>query len=106
MTDVKEALGTTLLVVDALDHPHGGRILRVRVTDGEAPSIRSLRGSVLEAVSPRGEESAVRVVGFPLFGGKPTDSRAQATRRLDLIVEPAGDGMPVGLRWEIRIPAA
>lgn len=104
MANVKEASETTLMVVDALDHPHGGRILRVRVTEGEPPPIRTLKGSVLRAVSPRGVESAVRVEGFPVFGGKPSDSRVRVTRRMDLLVKPAADGVPVGLRWEIRIP--
>lgn len=105
MTGVRDATGTTLLVVDALDHPHGGRILRVRVADGEPPTVRSLKGAVLKAVSPDGQESAVRVLGFPLFGGSPSDLRIRATGRADLLVEPASAGPPVGLRWELRIPS-
>jgi hypothetical protein len=96
-------VGTTLLVVDALDHPHGGRVLRVRVTDGDPPTVRSLKGATLTGISPEGEESAVRVKGFPLFGGRPSDGRLRSTGRIDLLVEPASVGPPVDLRWALKL---
>ncbi len=90
---------TEFRVIDALDHPHSGRILRVRLHQGEAPSIRSLKGTTLRAESPRGEQRSVTVRGFALTGGKTSDARLHETGRLDLHVEETGDGPPIGLQW-------
>ncbi len=93
--------GVVFRVLDAMDSPHSGRILRLRLQSGEAPSIRSLRGSELVAVSPTGAQRRVRVKGFAVFGGKPSDDRLARTGRVDLHVEEIGEGDPVGLRWEV-----
>ena len=84
-----------------MDAPHEGRILRLRLQSGEAPSIRSLRGSELRAVSPDGRSVRVRVTGFAVFGGKPSDDRLARTGRVDVQVEELDEGGPVGLRWEV-----
>lgn len=88
-------------VIDALDAPHGGRILRLRLQSGAAPSARTLKGARLRAVSPRGEERVVRVEGFPTFGGRP-DARLR-TGRVDVHVRDEDRGPPVELRWEVRL---
>lgn len=93
--------GVVFGVLDAMDAPHTGRILRLRLQSGEAPSIRSLKGATLTARGPRGQEVALEVKGFPTFGGKPSDDRLARTGRVDLHVEEKGDGGPVGLRWEV-----
>jgi hypothetical protein len=86
-----------------MDAPHSGRILRLRLQAGEAPSVRSLRGAKLRATSPDGRVCTATVTGFALFGGKPTDERIARTGRVDVRVrEDAGDG-PIGLRWEIEL---
>lgn len=90
---------TEFRVIDALDHPHSGRILRIRLSQGEAPSVRSLKGTTLRAQGPRGEERSVRVLGFALTGGKASDARLEETGRLDLHVEETGDGPPISLQW-------
>jgi hypothetical protein len=94
--------GVVFLVLDAMDAPHSGRILRLRLQSGEAPSIRSLRDSELVAVSPEGQECRVRVKGFAVFGGKPSDDRLMRTGRVDVHVEELGPAGPVGLQWEVR----
>jgi hypothetical protein len=94
--------GVVFRVLDAMDGPHSGRILRLRLQSGEAPTIRSLRGAELVAVSPDGRRCRVRVDGFAVFGGKPTDDRLMRTGRVDLHVEELDEGGPVGLRWEVR----
>lgn len=95
--------GVVFRVLDAMDAPHSGRILRLRLQSGEAPSIRSLKGSELVAVSPTGVERRVRVKGFAVFGGKPSDGRLARTGRVDVHVEEIGEGDPVGLRWEVTL---
>ena len=95
----------SFLVLDALDAPHGGQILRLRLQSGEAPPLRSLRGARLAARNPRGTESSVvKVKGFALFGGKASDSRLSRTGRVDIHVTPEpGQGGPVGLQWEVGV---
>lgn len=94
--------GVTFRVLDAMDAPHSGRILRLRLRSGEAPSIKSLKGSTLHATSPDGDECRIRVLGFAAFGGKPSDQRLARTGRVDVHVEELDDTGPVGLRWEVR----
>lgn len=54
------------------------------------------------AVSLEGDECRLRVKGFAVFGGKPSDNRLARTGRLDVHVEELGPDGPVGLRWEVR----
>lgn len=93
------------LVLDAMDAPDGGQILRLRLQSGEAPSLRSLKGARLAARSPRGQNTAeVRVKGFVLFGGRPSDARLTRTGRVDVHVHPdGGNAERVGLKWEVGI---
>ena len=92
----------TFHVLDAMDAPHGGRIVRLRLQSGEAPSIGDLKGARLRATSPDGRTALLRVKGFVVFGGDPSDERLARTGRIDLHVDPEGDGPPVDLRWEVR----
>ncbi|NNF13245.1 MAG: hypothetical protein HKN72_08480 [Gemmatimonadetes bacterium] len=94
--------GVTFRVLDAMDAPHSGRILRLRLQSGEAPSIKSLKGATLTATSPDGDRCDVRVLGFAVFGGKPSDERLARTGRVDVHVEEIDDNGPIGLRWEVR----
>jgi hypothetical protein len=100
-TETANQRGVVFRVLDAMDAPHTGRILRLRLQSGEAPSVRSLKGAELVAVSPSGQRRRVRVKGFALFGGKPSDDRLARTGRVDVHVEEIGEGEPVGLRWEV-----
>lgn len=90
-----------LRVIDILDHPHGGRVARLRLDRGRMSSVRSLRGATLHAHGPEGVERTLRVLGFPETGGKVSDRRLSDTGRVDLHVEEEGDGPPVGLRWAV-----
>jgi hypothetical protein len=91
----------TYRVLDAMDAPHTGRILRLRLQSGEAPSIKSVKGSELSAVSPDGDECRFRVLGFAVFGGKPSNERFARTGRIDVHIEELGPAGPIGLRWEV-----
>lgn len=96
--------GAVFRVLDAMDAPHEGRILRLRLQSGEAPSIKTLKDAELMAKGPDGETSRVRVKGFALFGGKASDDRLARTGRVDVHVDPGADGEPdIGMRWEVRL---
>ena len=95
--------GVVFRVLDAVDAPHSGRILRLRLQAGEAPSIRTLRGATLTARSPDGRTCAAKVLGFALVGGKPSDERLARTGRVDVRVEEAEGQGPVGLQWEVSL---
>ena len=90
-----------LRVIDALDHPHGGRILRTRLAGDTVPSLGDLRGAHFLAKSPAGAERRVKVLGFPITGGKPSNKRIRESGRVDLHVEETGDGAPIDLQWEL-----
>lgn len=99
----QRATAATFKVVDAMNAPHRGRILRLRLQDGTAPTVRELRGGRLRAVSPDGEERHLRVEGFPSFGGRPSDERLARSGRVDVHVTAEGDGAPVGLLWQVSL---
>jgi hypothetical protein len=94
------------LVVDAMDAPHRGRVVRLRLQGGQPPSLRDLKGALLEARSPDGEVETLRVTGFFLPGGRPSESRLNRTGRVDLLVEREnGSGPPnVSSQWEVTGP--
>lgn len=94
-------------VLDALEGPHGGLILRLRLQSGESPSIRRLKGARMKATSPDGsQERFFRVEGFAVFGGHPSDARLARTGRVDIHVTPEGpaEDSPISLRWEVIGP--
>lgn len=91
---------TRMQVIDAMDHPHGGRILRLQLAAGDPPSVRDLKGRFLTLTGPRGAERKVRVASFPVFGGKVSDSRIRETGRVDVLIEaPKADLEDIDLSW-------
>lgn len=98
---------STFRVLESFDHPHGGRILRLRLQGGEAPSLKELKGATLLARGPDGEEDRIKVGGFALFGGKPSDARLIRTGRIDVVLdqEDGGSGDAVVRRWTLSGPA-
>lgn len=94
----------TYRVIDAYDHPHGGRILRLRLGKGETLRVKDLKNSTMTATSADGREERVTVAGFALFGGKPSDSRLARTGRVDIHV--AGEvARQVAVGWTVSGPA-
>ena len=94
----------TFRVLDAMDAPHGGRILRLRLQSGEAPSVKALKGTRMKGVSPdRAAQRYFRIEGFATFGGRPSDDRLARTGRVDVhVVDEEAPGLPpVSLRWEV-----
>lgn len=99
--ETSSRIGISYRVLDAMDAPHSGRILRLRLQSGEAPSVRSLKGSQMSATSPEGVECRFRVLGFAVFGGKPSNDRFARTGRVDVQIEELDDNGPIGLQWEV-----
>lgn len=93
--------GTVLRVLDVLDHPHGGRIARLKLEGGKMPSARSWGGRKLRATGPRGEKGSLEVLGFALTGGKVSDRRLRSTGRVDLHVREAAGSPPLDLTWRV-----
>jgi hypothetical protein len=93
---------TRFRVLDAMPAPHGGRILRLRLQEGDPPALRSLRNATLRASGPDGDTAEADVAGFALFGGKPSAERLARSGRVDVHVtgDSAGD---IGLRWNVEI---
>jgi hypothetical protein len=105
MADQQRDGKTVFRVVDAMDAPHGGRILRLRLIEGKAPSIKSLKGARLLASSPDGRlERWVNVQRFALFGGRKPEKRLTRDGRVDVQVEEEGgdEGSRVGLQWTVQ----
>lgn len=94
--------GVSFRVLDAMDGPHAGRILRLRLQSGDAPAVKSLKGREMLAVSPDDRRCRIRVTGFAVFGGKPSDDRLARTGRIDVQIDELDDTGPVGIRWELR----
>ena len=97
-------------IIDAHDHPHGGRILRLRLLKGEAPAVKELRGASMLCTSPSGDQETVTIEGFAVFGGRPTDARFARTGRIDIHVPAEGEDEagPSGVEagWEAVGPLA
>lgn len=103
MTGLTQAKAT-FSVIDAYDHPHGGRILRLRLRRGEAPGAKELKGCTMIACAGDGSETQLKVDGFALFGGRVDDARLARTGRVDIHVrDEAGGAVSPG--WSLKGPA-
>ena len=93
-------------VLDSMEAPYGGWFLKLRFEAGDAPTLRELKGATLRVSSPDGATSfEVKVHGFPLFGGRPSDGRLHRTGRVDLhVLVPEGSERSIGLRWRVSGP--
>lgn len=104
MSPQNTATQVVFRVIEAMEGPHRGQILRLRVAKGEVPSVKDLRGARLIARSPGGDRVSLKVTDFSHIGGKPSDNRLQRTGRVDLVVEPEGKGNPpVARLWDVTI---
>jgi len=93
-------------VIDAMNLPYRGRLVRLRLAEGSAPPIRDLKGGRLLARSPEGGEEILRVLDFAVVGGRPTDVRLARTGRIDLVVD-SDDGKrapSVAAHWKVTGP--
>jgi len=78
-------------------------MLKLKLIDGIAPSLRELKGATLDTRSPSGETvGRVRIEGFALFGGKPSNTRFEKTGRIDVHVRGVSQNPDaIDLKWEL-----
>jgi len=93
-------------VIDSMDAPVRGRVIRLRLSEGRPPTVGELKGARLTARSPGGEEETLLVLGFAIVGGKPSNGRLSRTGRADLVVTLEGNQERPTVRtgWEIVGP--
>jgi hypothetical protein len=101
-----QVLKMVFRVIDAMDIPNGGRLIRLRLQEGEALPIRQIRGGRYTAKSPTGEQETLRAKGLAMVGGRPSNARLARTGRIDLMVtlDENGDQPRVSTRWEVTGP--
>ena len=106
MSTTKQSQKHSFRVIDAMDAPFKGRVVRLRLQGGHPPTLKELKGATLQARSPEGDQETLKVLGFFLPGGKPSDARLNRTGRVDLIVDlENGAGRPaVSTLWEVSSP--
>lgn len=90
-------------VIDAMDAPHGGKLLKLKLADGIAPTLRELKGATFDTRSPRGDTvGRVQVEGFAVFGGRATNARFEKSGRIDVHVRGVDRSpAPIALQWEL-----
>lgn len=71
-------------VLDVMEHPHGGWVIRLRVANGEPPTMSVLRSDGLSVEVADGTTHHFKVDAFPLMGGKASDARIKSTGRVDV----------------------
>jgi hypothetical protein len=107
MSTQAQAHKVVFKVIDIMDGPHRGWILRLRLHSGEAPTIKEIKGARMTMRSAEGGAREVVVRSFPTFGGKPSDDRVARSGRLDVSVDPADseeEAPSVVERWELAGP--
>ena len=106
MTAQKLGTKRVFRVIDSMDAPARGRVIRLRLSGGPPPTVKDLKEARLIARSPGGEEETLQVLGFAVIGGKPSDARLSRTGRADLVVDREGENGRPGVRtgWEIVVP--
>lgn len=107
MSSASRSHKTVFKVVDAMDAPHGGRLLRLRLQSGDTPTVRELRGARMQAQSRDGKTTCTCTIeGFALFGGRVPDERLARTGRIDVHIAGGEDAALIDLTWEISGPIA
>ena len=92
-------------VLDTVETPNGGCVLRLRLQDGEAPTVKAIKGARMLVRSPDGQERTVVAKRFALVGGKPSDIRLARTGRIDVQIEEEGETEgPIVPRSEVEGP--
>jgi len=105
MTAERQSGAPVFRVIDAMDAPYQGQILRLRLQSGRAPSLKAVKGGAFTARSPKGEEAEVKVMNFSTIGGKPSQSRFERTGRVDVVAVSEQRSTPVAIKWTLTGPS-
>lgn len=95
-------VATSFRVIDSLDAPHDGRILRLLLVAGHPPKLGALRNLEMVATSPWGRICRLRVVDFVVLGGKVRQARLNTTGRIDVRVKEIDTSGPIEIGWDLR----
>ena len=101
MTTQQQTGTPVFRVIDAMDGPHAGQLLKLRLVSGGTPALKEIKGGRFRAKSPGGQEVVVRVVAFSLVGGKPSQARFARTGRLDVLAMGEDPTHPISPRWTL-----
>jgi len=101
MTADKQTGAPVFRVIGAMDGPHFGQLLRLRLVSGGTPTLREIKGGSFKAKSPGGQEATLKVLGFSLVGGKPSQARFARTGRVDVVTMRDDPGQPVAIQWTL-----
>lgn len=105
MSSAPRSHKTVFKVLDAMDAPHGGRLLKLRLQSGETPTIRELRGARMQAQSPDGALTCTcEIENFALFGGRSPDERLARTGRVDVHIAGGEEVDQITLTWRLSGP--
>lgn len=89
-------------ISDALEVPHRGYLLRLKLLDGE-PVLGDLApGQKITLRSPDGIEGVVAIKDYSLTQGPPSQKRFDRTHELDVVIETADavvKGQIVDIGW-------
>lgn len=105
MTAEQQSGTPVFRVIDAIDAPYFGQILKLRLLSGRTPTLKEIKGGSFKALSPKGEEATMQVTTFSMINGKPNQARFARTGRVDVIAEAEGEGPKVSLQWTLTGPA-
>jgi hypothetical protein len=104
MTPEQQTGAPVFRVIDAMDGPHFGQILRLRLLSGRTPALKEVKGGTFKGRSPSGEESTVTVQGLSMVNGKASQARFARTGRVDVIAMVEGEGPKVSIQWTLCGP--
>lgn len=105
MTADRQSGPPVFRVIDAMDAPYQGQILRLRLQSGRAPALKAMKGGAFTARSPGGDEVTVKVMNFSTIGGKPSQSRFERTGRVDVVSVSENQSTPVSIKWTLTGPS-
>lgn len=104
MTPEPQTGAPVFRVIDAMDAPYSGQILRLRLLSGRTPTLKEMKGGRFKARSPKGDEASIKVTGFSLAYGKPNQARFARTGRVDVLSEMDEGEEKVSLQWTLSGP--
>jgi hypothetical protein len=105
MTPEQQTGTPVFRVIDAMDAPLFGLILKLRLQSGRTPALKEVKGGLFNARSPEGEEATVRITNFAMTNGKPNQARFGRTGRIEVVATSEPETPRVSLKWTLSGPS-